>query len=157
MIATTNNIIRKVQRISSELHPKLLTDLGLADAIEWYCGEMQTRTGLKFELSLEESSFPDPKTELSLFRILQEALTNVVRHAQATGVAITIWYEADATIMTISDNGIGTDQQILENSTSMGLFGMRERARQCNGTLEVEENRPNGTTIKVYVPTAKAI
>jgi signal transduction histidine kinase len=59
--------------------------------------------------------------------------------------------------MTISDNGIGTDQQILENSTSMGLFGMRERARQCNGTLEVEENRPNGTTIKVYVPTAKAI
>lgn len=155
MIATTNDIIRKVQRISAELHPKLLTDLGLADAIEWYCGEQQERTGLKFKLSLEETNNIDFKRDLALFRILQEALTNVIRHARASKVAITIKQEMNGTYLTIADDGIGIDPGILEASNSMGLFGMRERARQCNGTLEFENNIPVGTGIRVFVPTLK--
>ena len=153
MIGATNDIIRKVQRISSELHPKLLTDLGLADAIEWYCGEMQERTGLRFELSLEEAERNVFRTDLALFRILQEALTNVVRHAKATVVEIKIKHEQGGTSMIVSDNGIGTKQGILESSTSMGLFGMRERAKQCHGSLILEPNIPSGTSVKVFLPS----
>ena len=153
MIGAINNIIRKVQRISSELHPKLLTDLGLADAIEWFCGEMRERTGLRFELSLEEAAHNVFKTDLALFRILQEALTNIVRHAQALKVTVKIVHEDGGTWMTISDDGVGCKPGILESSTSMGLFGMKERARQCNGTLILEPNEPSGTTIKVFLPT----
>lgn len=153
MIGATNNIIRKVQRISSELHPKLLTDLGLADAIEWFCGEMRERSGLKFKLSLQEAERNVFKTDLALFRILQEALTNVVRHAQATMVSVTINHVFGGTWMTISDDGIGCKPGILESSNSMGLFGMSERARQCNGTLTLEPNVPSGTTVKVFLPT----
>lgn len=152
MIETTNEIIRKVQRISSELHPKLLTDLGLADAIESYCGEMRERTGLKFDLALEESDHTDFKKDLALFRILQEALTNVVRHARATVVAITISHDLGGTCMTIADDGVGIDPAMLDNNKSMGLFGMRERARQCHGTLELSLNEPKGTCITVFVP-----
>jgi signal transduction histidine kinase len=157
MIGATNNIIRKVQRISSELHPKLLTDLGLADAIEWFCGEMRERSGLKFKLSLQEAERNVFKTDLALFRILQEALTNVVRHAQATMVSVTINHVLGGTWMTISDDGIGCTPGILESSNSMGLFGMKERARQCYGTLKLESNHPSGTTVKVFLPTNSEI
>ncbi|MEI6276081.1 MAG: response regulator [Prolixibacteraceae bacterium] len=153
MIDNTNDIIRKVQRISSELHPKLLTDLGLADAIEWYCGDLHERTGLSFELKLEEPIDKNFKTDLALFRILQEALTNVIRHAQAKKVAITIRYDNIGTCMTIADDGIGIIQDLLENSNSMGLFGMRERAVQCHGTLELALNKPSGTKVIVNIPT----
>ena len=152
LVESTNNIIRKVQRISSELHPKLLTDLGLADAIEWYCGEQQERTGLKFELFVEESGTKDFQTDLALFRILQEALTNVIRHAEAKKVVISIHYESEGTFMVIADDGVGISQAILESSNSMGLFGMRERAIQRNGTLELGLNTPSGTKIAVFIP-----
>jgi signal transduction histidine kinase len=152
MVANTNEIIRKVQRISSELHPKLLTDLGLADAIEWYCGEQRDRTGLKFVLSLEEAWNKDFKRDLALFRILQEALTNVIRHANATKVEITIRYEQGNICMILSDDGIGMDEGIPESSRSMGLFGMRERALQCEGSLEITQNLPHGTKITVNLP-----
>ena len=152
LVESTNNIIRKVQRISSELHPKLLTDLGLADAIEWYCGEQQERTGLKFELFVEESGTKDFQTDLALFRILQEALTNVIRHAEANKVVISIHYESEGTFMVIADDGVGISQAILESSNSMGLFGMRERAIQRNGTLELGLNTPSGTKIAVFIP-----
>ena len=155
MITITKDVIRKVQRISSELHPKLLTDLGLADAIEWYCGEQQERTGLKINLSLEEADHGDFQKDLALFRILQEALTNVLRHARASRVAINIKYEVSGTLMTIIDDGVGIDPEILKNSSSMGLFGMRERARQCNGILKLEQNSPAGTKVSVFIPNQK--
>ena len=152
MIGTTNEIIRKVQRISSELHPKLLTDLGLADAIDCYCDELMQRTGLVIDLTLDEEDHADFQTDLALFRILQEALTNVIRHAKAEKVAITIQHDEAGTCMTIADDGVGILPSVLESSKSMGLFGMRERARQCKGTLEVGLNDPSGTIIKVIVP-----
>ena len=152
MVTQTNEIIRKVQRISSELHPKLLTDLGLADAIEWYCGEQRERTGLKFKLLLEESVKKDFKTDLALFRILQEALTNVIRHARASRVEITIRYENNSTSMIIADDGVGIASWVPESTKSMGLFGMRERALQCNGLLEIRPNTPHGTKIIVILP-----
>lgn len=155
MLSNTNDIIRKVQRISSELHPKLLTELGLADAIEWYCGQQHNRTGLIFELSLEEKVSKDFIQDLALYRILQEAVTNVIRHAHATKVVISIRYEMKGISMTITDDGIGIDPDILDSSNSMGLFGMRERAEQCDGTLELSINEPSGTMVSVFLPTSK--
>jgi signal transduction histidine kinase len=155
MITITKDVIRKVQRISSELHPKLLTDLGLADAIEWYCGEQYERTGLLFDLALGEADHADFQKDLALFRILQEAITNVLRHARASTVSINIKYEADGTYMKIVDDGIGIDPDLLKNSSSMGLFGMRERARQCKGTLKLEQNSPSGTKVSVFIPNQK--
>lgn len=155
MLTNTNEIIQKVQRISSELHPKLLTDLGLADAIEWYCGEQQERTGLKIELSLEEPDCNIFKRDLALFRILQEAVTNVIRHAKATKIAVAIGYHGEDTLMTIQDDGIGIAPGLLDSSNSMGLFGMKERALQCDGKLEMETIMPHGTKITVFIPGTK--
>jgi signal transduction histidine kinase len=155
MLANTNDIIRKVQRISSELHPKLLTELGLADAIEWYCGQQHDRTGLLFELSLEENVSKDFIKDLALYRILQEAVTNVIRHARASKVVISIRYEKEGIYMIITDDGIGINPEILESSNSMGLFGMRERAEQCYGNLELSLNKPSGTKVTVFIPTSK--
>ncbi len=155
MITITNDVIRKVQRISSELHPKLLTDLGLSDAIEWYCEEQRKRTGLQFDLFLEDSDHLDFQKDLSLFRILQEALTNVFRHAHASTVTISIKHEVSGTFMTIVDDGIGIDPEILKGSGSMGLFGMRERARYCNGILKLDQNSPTGTKVSVFIPNQK--
>jgi len=155
MLANTNDIIRKVQRISSELHPKLLTDLGLADAIEWYCGQQQERTGLRIELFLEETESNLFQRDLALFRILQEALTNVIRHARATRVEVAIKYDGEGTRMIVQDDGIGIEPGILESSNSMGLFGMKERALQCNGTLEMTPIMPHGTKISVFIPAIK--
>lgn len=155
MITITKDVIRKIQRISSELHPKLLTDLGLADAIEWYCGEQHARTGLNFELALEEADHADFQKDLALFRILQESLTNVLRHASASTVSIKIKYEASGTFMTIGDDGVGINPELLKISKSMGLFGMKERARQCKGTLKLEQNSPAGTKVSVFIPNQK--
>ncbi len=154
MLANTNDIIRKVQRISSELHPKILTELGLADAIEWYCGEQHDRTGLIFELSLEDVVSKDFTKDLALYRILQEAVTNVIRHAGATKVIISIKYEKSGIRMMIADDGVGINPDMLDSSISMGLLGMRERAAQCSGTLELSLNEPSGTRVTVFLPTS---
>ena len=108
-------------------------------------------------LFLEEANKKDFQTDLALFRILQEALTNVIRHARATKVVVSIVYEQNGTHMTIADDGIGIVPEILESSNSMGLFGMKERARQCNGTLEMGLNHPCGTKITVFVPVKKLV
>ncbi|MCE1197901.1 MAG: response regulator [Marinilabiliales bacterium] len=152
MVQTTNEIIRKVQRISSELHPKLLTDLGLSEATEWYCSEQADRTGLQFVMDLDNMMNVDFNRDLAMFRILQEAVTNIIRHAHASIVHITLQSSETETYMEICDNGIGFDPEIARNSTSLGLFGMIERARQCKGTLTFENNHPSGTIIRVSLP-----
>jgi two-component system sensor histidine kinase UhpB len=136
MIEMTNDIIKKVQRISSELRPGLLDDLGLASTIEWYCGEFEERTGIRCNLAVEDLLSADPKNDLALFRILQEALTNVIRHSRASSVNIELHYSEQVIIMTIDDNGIGMPFEKIESSNSLGLIGMRERARQRGGKVE---------------------
>ena len=114
----------------------------------------ESEPALIFNLSLDRGDYKDFRTDLALFRILQEALTNVIRHASAALVSISIKHDSRGTSMTIADDGIGVDPRILENSNSMGLFGMKERARQCNGTLEVNANDPAGTKINVFIPSS---
>ena len=151
MIEMTNDVIKKVQRISSELRPGLLDDLGLASTIEWYCGEFEERTGIKCNLAVEDLLLADPQNDLALFRILQEALTNVIRHSGASCVNIELHYLEQVITMTIDDNGIGMPVENIESSNSLGLIGMRERARQRGGKVEFVTKEGKGTKIIISI------
>ena len=152
IIEMVNDTIKKVQRISAELRPGLLDDLGLATAIEWYCGEFEQRTGIVCTLKLEEVPEGEERTNLALFRIFQEALTNVIRHARATDVSIELSFDPQGICMTIEDNGVGIQQKKITDVKSLGLIGMRERARQINGSVEFSKNGVAGTKIITFIP-----
>ncbi|MEI7895781.1 MAG: PAS domain S-box protein [bacterium] len=152
VIEMTNDTIKKVQRISAELRPGLLDDLGLATAIEWYCGEFEQRTGIKCKLHLDEVPEGDERVNLALFRIFQEALTNVIRHANAKSVEIRLRFIPAGITMTITDDGTGISKEKILSGKSLGLIGMRERARQINGTVEISKNVNSGTKIIIFIP-----
>ena len=153
IIEMVNETIKKVQRISAELRPGLLDDLGLATAIEWYCGEFEQRTGIKCDLTLTDVPERDDRTNLGLFRIFQEALTGVIRHARAKTVSVTLMCEPQGIIMIIEDDGVGIQQKKITDGKSLGLIGMRERARQIKGTIEFSKKSVAGTKIITFIPT----
>jgi signal transduction histidine kinase len=154
MISTTNEVIRRVQRISSELHPGVLDDLGLVSAIEWYCEEFFDRTGVPCFLSLEEIEPVSSKLNLALFRVVQESLTNVIRHSQASEVSIDLSSENEV-VMMIRDNGIGIPDEVVESGKSFGIMGMRQRIQQCGGSIEFISQKGEGTTVIVKVPKSE--
>jgi signal transduction histidine kinase len=154
MILMMNDVIHRVQRISSELHPGLLDDLGLVPAIEWYCKEFTERTGVPCELFLNEIETNSQHLELALFRIVQEALTNILRHSQATRLSIQLTASPDI-VLTISDNGIGIPQEKIDSAKSFGIHGMRQRISQCGGDIEFSSSPGFGTSIIVKAPKNK--
>jgi signal transduction histidine kinase len=151
MIEMTNNVIRKVQRISSELHPVMLDDLGLVAAIEWYCEEFEERTGISCELMLEEPNTKDAYC-LALFRVLQEGLTNVIRHSEATSTVITLTNAENHILLKISDNGVGMSEDRISSARSFGMLSMRQRVQQCGGSINISSLPSEGTTIVVSIP-----
>jgi len=155
MIGMTKEVIRKVQRISSELHPGMLDDLGLVAAIEWYCGEFEERTGIPCKLSLAEINIESPSINLALFRILQEALTNVIRHANATSTSIDLLSQSKDLILKISDDGQGIPEEKLTSGKSFGIIAMRQRVQQCGGTIEFSSPSNKGTKLVVKIPKAR--
>ena len=151
MILMTNEVIHRVQRISSELHPGVLDDLGLIAAIEWYCNEFSERANIPCTLFLGETEPESSKLNLALFRIIQEALTNVLRHAKASKVSIQLTISPEVTL-TISDNGVGIPVKCIESGKSFGLIGMRQRIAQCGGSVEFSSSKGNGSSVIVKVP-----
>jgi signal transduction histidine kinase len=150
LIDTTINSVR---RIATELRPQILDVCGLVDAIKWQARDYQNRTGIRCKLNLAESEVKLNKNlSTSLFRIFQEALTNVARHAKATEIEIALQFEPDDLIMTIQDNGIGIDPEQLHNSDSLGLLGIRERINFWKGRLIINGEPHTGTTLKTYIP-----
>ena len=150
LIDTTINSVR---RIATELRPQILDVCGLVDAIKWQARDYQNRTGIRCKLNLAESEVKLNKNlSTSLFRIFQEALTNVARHAKATEIEIALQFEPDDLIMTIRDNGIGIDPEQLHNSDSLGLLGIRERINFWKGRLIINGEPHTGTTLKTYIP-----
>jgi len=154
MIDMTKDVIRKVQRISSELHPGVLDDLGLVSTIEWYCGEFEERSGIPCKLSLEELDTENPTVSLALFRILQEALTNVIRHAKATIISVELINRKNVTILKIVDNGVGIPKDKLLSGKSFGMIAMRHRVEHCGGTIDISSTSEKGATIVVRIPKA---
>jgi PAS domain S-box-containing protein len=151
MTKSSDAIIATVRRISAELRPYILDDLGLAAAIEWQLEEFAKRTGVDVQL---HSSLGDPILERDLttavFRIFQEALTNVARHAGAAAVHVRLDLERGRVKLEVEDDGVGITEAA--RRSSLGLIGMHERARRLGGECEVRRLDPKGTLVRVTVP-----
>lgn len=153
MVDVINQTIKTIQRIGTELRPKLLDDLGLISALEWQTDEFQKRSGIRCKINFEsEEAQLDPKVSLSVFRIFQEALTNIARHSKADKVEIDINFQNDSFILSIADNGIGIPIEKLNASNSIGITGMKERADIVGGSVEFMIKKNKGTKIIVSVP-----
>ena len=144
---------KTVQRISSELRPGLLDDLGLTAAIKWQLVEFQKRTGMRCELSLNpEDIILDQDISTALYRILQEALTNILKYACATSVKVRLKESTKAIGLEVIDNGRGiTDEQILSHQ-SFGLIGMWERVHLLQGEIRIFGMKGKGTAIIIKIP-----
>ncbi|MDA8084677.1 MAG: GAF domain-containing protein [Nitrospiraceae bacterium] len=148
-----DNAVSDVQRICSELRPRVLDHLGLFAAIEWQAREFSKRSGVRCLLSLprHKTRLPDD-VSTSLFRIVQEALTNVSRHAKATEVSIGLRADAHEVVLEIKDNGKGIASKAVSGSRSFGIMGIHERVHALGGTVTFKGIRNKGTIIKVEVP-----
>jgi signal transduction histidine kinase len=145
--------VRIVRRISTELRPAILDDLGLTEAIEWHTLEFQKRTGITCEVrSSFDCSTLDAGRSTALFRIFQETLTNICRHAEATMVEVTLSKRDDELVASIMDNGKGITEQQLRDPLSLGLIGMRERARCFGGDVIINRLQDGGTGVCVIIP-----
>jgi signal transduction histidine kinase len=142
-----------VRRIATELRPSILDQLGLADALEWQGQEFGARTGIEVavELHVAGDAIPNDLAS-SAFRILQESLTNVARHAQASRVTIRLSQTSDLLTLEVSDNGVGIPPGQLDGTMSLGLLGMQERALACGGELSISGQPRLGTTVSLKVP-----
>ena len=145
--------IQSVRRIATELRPGILDDLGLVAAVEWAAEDFQARTGTNCEVSLPGVDIAlDPERATALFRILQETLTNVARHANATRVDVRLAQQNENLILEIRDNGQGIGEEHLSESRSLGILGMRERALLLGGELTISGTPGKGTTVRVQIP-----
>ena len=144
--------IKTVRRISSELRPSILDDLGLAAALEWLGRDFEARTGLKCTVSVPNSISLSPQRAIVLFRMCQEALTNVARHAKATRVSIDLVEADNQLTLEVRDNGRGISEQELEGQNSLGLLGLRERAALLGGSATVTGEPGRGTSVVIQVP-----
>ncbi|MFL6210409.1 MAG: MEDS domain-containing protein [Pyrinomonadaceae bacterium] len=153
MTKLVDNTINVVRRIASELRPSILDDLGLVEAIEWQAQKFQAQTGIicRCDCALENVELGQDQSTAA-FRILQEALTNILRHAQATRVDITVRKEAGQFVLTISDNGRGITEEEKSGRLSLGLLGMRERAHLVGGRIDINGVKGQGTVVIVRVP-----
>jgi len=145
--------IKTVRRISTELRPGLIDDLGLSAAMEWYCGEFQNRTGISCQLNLDESENAlEQDRSIAVFRIFQESLTNVARHANATVVSASLKFDDGSLKMEIRDNGSGITEEQINSPKSFGLIGLRERVTPWGGKVLISGAPGRGTTVKVILP-----
>jgi PAS domain S-box-containing protein len=145
--------IQSVRRIATELRPGILDDLGLVAAVEWAAEEFQARTGTQCPVSLPGVDIAlDPERATALFRILQETLTNVARHTNATRVEVRLTQENEDLILQVHDNGQGIDEEHLSGSRSLGILGMRERALLLGGELTISGAPRKGTVVRVRIP-----
>ncbi len=153
MIAHIDATIQTVRRIATELRPGILDGLGLVAAIEWQANEFQTRTQIPCVVVAEVSDTEwDQDFTTVFFRIFQETLTNVIRHAQATKVEVNLVEEDNALVLTVADNGRGISEEEMANTRSIGLVGMRERAMLVGGEVTLTGAPGKGTTVTLRVP-----
>jgi signal transduction histidine kinase len=147
------NILNEVRTTSYLLHPPLLEEAGLASALRWYGDTFSRMTGIEIAISLPEDVTRLPsETEIGLFRIVQESLTNVRLHAHATHAAVQMLQTESSLTLTISDNGIGLPLESAPlDRKGIGIPGIKERARQLHGTLEIVPLNP-GTMVRVTIP-----
>ena len=153
MTRLTDTIIHTVRRIASDLRPSILDDIGLVDAIEWQAQQFQARTGIACHSGRTlETAHLNKEQSTAVFRIFQETLTNVLRHAQATRVDIAMREQEGMFFLRVVDNGRGITADEKSDQLSLGLLGMQERAHLVGGKVDIGRMKPNGTVVTVEVP-----
>ncbi len=150
---TIDDTIRHVRQIAADLRPGVLDDFGLASAVAWQAKRFEERTSTPCAVDVHGATEPPPEVATAAFRVLQEALTNVARHAHAQSVAVTVVLGHDSTRLVVADDGRGFDADRAERR-SLGLVGMRERAGAQGGTLDVRGVRGQGTVVECRLPHA---
>ena len=148
--------VATTRRIVTDLRPSILDDLGLQAALRWQASEFGKHTGARVDVEAPETDQRvDRDIALALFRIFQETLTNIARHAKATEVAVKLSANHDSLVLQIRDNGIGLSDEDLRKPTSLGIRGMRERAQQLGGDLSVSASPGSGTSVVISIPRAR--
>ena len=156
-----NRAIQQVRTMSHLLHPPLLDEVGLLSALTWYADLLAERSGIETSLEVEPNEFPRlaPELETAIFRIVQEALTNVFRHSEARQVWITLKQKDDKTFIKVRDNGKGIGKNVAElrpDSVGVGIGGISQRAKEFGGELRVSNANP-GTMVEVTIPSRTAM
>ncbi|MDH4299103.1 MAG: ATP-binding protein [Dehalococcoidia bacterium] len=145
-----------VDRISMELRPPILDELGIGVALEWQAEDFARRTKIKCEfISKPKDIVLDPDRSTALFRIFQEALTNVARHSNASKVKAVLTKETDRIVLTIKDNGKGIEKKQIDDPKAFGIIGMKERAHFLGGEVRFNSAPGKGTSITVTIPLTK--
>lgn len=153
MLETLDGIVAAMRHIAADLRPLMLDDLGLNAAIEWLARESSRRMGLEVSVELDDSDPPaDHRTSTALYRMVQEALTNVGRHAHASRVWIALHRQGDELLLSVRDNGKGFPLHTPSREDAFGLQGMRERAILLGGHMMVDKPPDGGARIRVYLP-----
>lgn len=153
LLGSIDGTIQCVRRIATELRPPILDDLGLAAAIEWQAREFERRAGIPCVLSTNADSVEfGSEFSIAVFRIFQETLTNITRHADAETIAVNLKKLDRKLILRVEDDGKGIEKNANGENVSLGIFGMRERARLIGGELEVFKGEPNGTVVLLTAP-----
>ena len=156
MMRLADSIIHSAKRIASELRPSILDDLGLIEAIESQSQEFQARSGIATSFDSTLDTIPLNREQSSaVFRIFQEALTNILRHANATRVDVTADEQAGEFILTIRDNGKGITDKAKSQPLSLGLLGMQERTHLVGGKIDIQGAAGKGTTITLRIPVSR--
>lgn len=155
VLGLVDETILSVRRISTELRPGILDDVGLVGAVEWAAEEFQAHTGIQCQVRVPETNLPiDAERTTALFRIFQETLTNIARHAGATHVRIGLFHENCHVLLEVRDNGRGIGEGQLSGPGSLGILGMRERAELLGGEFTIAGEPGSGTTVRVRIPCA---
>ena len=156
MFDLIDDTIHSVRRIATGLRPEVLDEVGLAAAIAWQARDFQKRTGTRCKIDLPpELPEPDRERATALFRIFQEVLTNVARHAHATRVDIALKTNSDTLVLEVQDNGKGIAESQTRNTKSLGILGLRERALLFEGKVEIGGEPGKGTRVRVTLPIAE--
>ena len=148
--------LQYARNLSLELRPSLLDDLGLVPAVRWYLSRQAERAGWKLQVQADEALSPPQHVAVACFRVLQEAVTNIMRHSKATVVTVSLSQQKRDLLLVIRDDGIGFDvRKTFDDATSghsMGLLGMQERVRVLNGTLSIDSHPGQGSEVRIRIP-----
>ncbi len=148
-----DSTISSVRRIATELRPAVLDDFGLIAAIEWQAQEFERKTEVPCIFKYNEENLDlDPESSTAVFRIFQETLTNITRHADASTIKVFFATSNDQFLMRVEDNGKGIDLDKIKNRKSLGILGMHERARLIGGELNIFKRKSGGTTVELAIP-----
>src|SRR5437879_2523177 len=156
--ATTTSLIRSLKNIASGLRPGVLDELGLVKTLKSEAREFEGHTGIqcRFKTNTAKARF-DRSAAVAIFRIVQAALTNVARHAEASRAVIALMKRKDGLILTVTDNGKGINRKLIYSHASLGITGMRERALALGGTFALADSRSKGTMLTVRIPLSRII